>query len=151
VHATVLAGSGSRSYIGGAKKVRRRVLSMSEAARTQRLFIPPFPPRSDKPRGRISTILALRRNPLEIWGAAAFEQPFWVGPSAFGMRAMAHDPAAVRHVLLDNAANYRKDELQLKVLSPGLGDGLLTAEAELWRAQRRALAPLFSPREVAGF
>jgi cytochrome P450 len=88
---------------------------------------------------------------LEIWGKAAFEQPFWVGRSPFGMRAMAHDPAAVRYVLLDNAANYRKDELQLKILSPGLGDGLLTAEGESWRAQRRALAPLFSPREVAGF
>ena len=110
---------------------------MFAAARKPKLFIPPFPPRSDKPRGRISTILALRRNPLEIWGNAAFEQPFWVGPSAFGMRAMAHDPVAVRHVLLDNAANYRKDELQLKVLSPGLGNGLLTAEGESWRAQRR--------------
>jgi cytochrome P450 len=124
---------------------------MFAAARKPKLFIPPFPPRSDKPRGRISTILALRRNPLEIWGNAAFEQPFWVGPSAFGMRAMAHDPVAVRHVLLDNAANYRKDELQLKVLSPGLGNGLLTADGESWRAQRRALAPLFSPREVQGF
>jgi len=124
---------------------------MSSAAQPQRLFVPPFPARSDKPRGALSTILTLRRNPLEIWGKAAFEQPFWVGRSPFGMRAMAHDPAAVRHVLLDNAANYRKDELQLKILSPGLGDGLLTADSESWRAQRRALAPLFSPREVAGF
>ncbi len=64
---------------------------------------------------------------------------------------MAHDPAAVRHVFLDNAANYRKDELQLRILSPGLGEGLLTAEGEPWRLQRRALAPLFSPREVIGF
>ena len=124
---------------------------MSAAIRTSRPFVPPYPPRSNKPRGALSTILTLRRNPLEIWGKAAFEQPFWVGRSSFGMRAMAHDPAAVRYVLLDNAANYRKDELQLRILSPGLGDGLLTAEGESWRAQRRALAPLFSPREVVGF
>ena len=116
-----------------------------------RLFVPPFPPRAEKPRGALSTILTLRRNPLEIWGKAAFEQPFWVGRSFLGMRAMAHDPAAVRHVFLDNAANYRKDELQLRILSPGLGEGLLTAEGEPWRLQRRALAPLFSPREVIGF
>src|SRR5271165_3493394 len=128
-----------------------RRFPMSLAANASRLFVPPFPPRSEKPRSAFSTILTLRRNPLEIWGKAAFEQPFWVGRSPFGMRAMAHDPAAVRHVLLDNAANYRKDELQLKILSPGLGDGLLTADSESWRAQRRALAPLFSPREVAGF
>ena len=119
--------------------------------RLPRLFVPPFPPRAEKPRSALSTILTLRRNPLEIWGKTAFEQPFWVGKSFLGMRAMAHHPAAVRHVLLDNVANYRKDELQLRILSPGLGDGLLTAEGEAWRVQRRALAPLFSPREVAGF
>ena len=66
------------------------------------------------------------------------------------MRA-SHDPAAVRHVFLDNAANYRKDELQLRILSPGLGNGLLTADGEVLAAQRRSLAPLFSPREVAEF
>ncbi|HEX8712427.1 MAG TPA: cytochrome P450, partial [Terracidiphilus sp.] len=85
------------------------------------------------------------------WGKGAFEQPFWVGPSPFGLRALARNPTAVRHVFLDNAANYRKDDLQLKILSPGFGDGVLTAEGESWRTQRRALAPLFSPREVAGF
>jgi cytochrome P450 len=37
------------------------------------------------------------------------------------------------------------------VLAPGLGNGLLTAEGEEWRLQRRTLAPLFSPRHVAGF
>jgi cytochrome P450 len=124
---------------------------MAPAANASRLFVPPFPERAERPRGALSTLLTLRRNPLEIWGKAAFEQPFWVGPSFLGMRAMAHDPAAVRHVLLDNATNYRKDELQLRILSPGLGDGVLTAEGEAWRVQRRALAPLFSPREVADF
>jgi cytochrome P450 len=124
---------------------------MPSAATASQLFVPPFPPRADRPRGALSTILTLRRNPLEIWGKAAFEQPFWVGRSAFGPRAMAHDPASVRRVLLDNAANYRKDQLQLRILSPGLGDGLLTADGEAWRIQRRALASLFSPREIGGF
>ncbi len=124
---------------------------MAPAANASQLFVPPFPQRAERPRGALSTLLTLRRNPLEIWGKAAFEQPFWVGSSFLGMRAMAHDPAAVRHVLLDNASNYRKDELQLRILSPGLGEGLLTAEGEVWRVQRRALAPLFSPRQVAEF
>ena len=67
------------------------------------------------------------------------------------MRAVVNDPDAVRRVFLDNAANYRKDALQLRVLRPGLGTGLLTADGEDWRVQRRALAPLFSPRQVADF
>lgn len=117
----------------------------------RRLFVPPFPSRREKPLSALSTILTLRRNPLEIWSKADFERPFSIGRSILGLRAAAHDPAAVRRVLLDNAANYRKDALQLKILSPGLGNGLLTAEGETWRKQRRALAPLFSPREVAAF
>ena len=37
------------------------------------------------------------------------------------------------------------------VLKPGLGNGLLTVDGEAWKAQRRSLAPLFSPRQVAAF
>ena len=124
---------------------------MSAASRETRPFIPPYPRRSDRPHSPLSTLLTLRRNPLEIWGKADFERPFSIGRSILGLRAAAHDPAAVRHVLLDNAANYRKDDLQLRVLSPGLSNGLLTAEGETWRLQRRSLAPLFSPRQVAEF
>jgi cytochrome P450 len=126
-------------------------IAMSAAFQEARLFVPPYPPRPEKPRSALSTILTLRRNPLEIWGKADFERPFSIGRSILGLRAVAHDPAAVRHVLLDNAANYRKDDLQLRVLSPGLGNGLLTAEGDAWRLQRRSLAPLFSPRQVAEF
>lgn len=115
------------------------------------LFVPPYPPRRTAPRGAIATILTLRRNPLEIWTQAHFDRPVLVGRSILGVRAAAHDPAAVRRIMLDNAANYRKDALQLKILSPGLGNGLLTADGESWRMQRRSLAALFSPREVAGF
>ena len=41
--------------------------------------------------------------------------------------------------------------MQLRILSPGLGNGLLTADGESWRLQRRSLAPLFSPRHIAEF
>ena len=124
---------------------------MSAALQMSKPFIPPFPARADKPRGALSMILTLMRNPLEIWGKADFERPFSIGRSVLGLRAAAHDPAAVRRVLLDNAANYRMDALRLRILSPGLGNGLLTAQGESWRLQRRALAPLFSPRQVAEF
>jgi cytochrome P450 len=60
-------------------------------------------------------------------------------------------PEGIRRILVDNVANYCKDALQRRVLSPGLGEGLLTAEGEVWRTQRRVLAPLFTPRTVAGF
>ena len=40
-----------------------------------------------------------------------------------GRITVVNDPAAIRHVLVDNAANYRKDDLQRRVLAPGLGNG----------------------------
>ena len=124
---------------------------MSLATIASRPFVPPYPRRPVRPRGSLSILLALQRNPIEVWWEGDFERPVSIGRTIFGLRAAAHDPAAVRRVFLDNAANYRKDDLQLRILRPGLGNGLLTAEGEDWRIQRRALAPLFSPRQIAEF
>src|SRR6202046_4151057 len=124
---------------------------MSAAPASSRLFVPPYPRRPQRPRGSFSTLLALQRSPIEVWWEGDFERPVSIGKTMFGLRGAAHDPAAVRRIFLDNSANYRKDALQLRVLRPGLGAGLLTAEGEDWRVQRRALAPLFSPRMVADF
>jgi len=65
-------------------------------------------------------VYQLWRNPLEIWSRAHFEQPVLVGKTIMGVRAVVNDPAAVKRVFLENAANYRKDALQLRVLRPGL-------------------------------
>jgi cytochrome P450 len=124
---------------------------MSAAPTSLKLFVPPYPPRPQRPRGSFSLMLALQRNPIEVWWEGDFERPVSMGKTFFGLRGAAHDPAAIRRIFLDNAANYRKDDLQLRILRPGLGNGLLTAEGEDWRVQRRALAPLFSPRQTAEF
>ena len=55
---------------------------------------------------------ALRRNPIETWTKAHYEWPILVGPTILGTIAVVNDPAAIRHVFVDNAANYRKDALQ---------------------------------------
>jgi cytochrome P450 len=64
---------------------------------------------------------------------------------------LLNEPGAIRRVLLEHASRYRKDALQRRVLSAGLGDGLLSAEAEQWQVQRRILAPMFSHRMVGCF
>ena len=111
----------------------------------------PVPEPLPGPLGPIRLMLALRANPVATWTKAHFEQPVLQGRSVLGDLTIVSDPAGIRHVLVDNAANYRKDALQLRVLGTGLGHGLLTADGEDWRAQRRALAPLFTPRRVAEF
>jgi cytochrome P450 len=99
----------------------------------------------------IALIRTLKRNPLECWAARHFEEPIVVGGLPLGHALLVHEPAAIRRILLDNATNYRKDHLQRRVLSAGLSEGLLSAEGEQWRIQRRVLAPIFARKAVVGF
>ena len=62
-----------------------------------------------------------------------------------------NEPEAIRHIVLDNAANYTKSEVGRRVLEPALGRGLLTSEGETWRRHRRIMAPAFDPRSIAGY
>src|ERR1700688_3130655 len=114
-------------------------------------YCPPAPKPQARPLKPLALIWTLKRNPLECWAARHFEQPIVAGGLPIGHVLLVHEPGAIRHVLLDNAANYRKDRLQRRVLSAGLNDGLLSAEGEQWRLQRRVIAPIFARRTVMDF
>ena len=51
-------------------------------------------------------------------------------------------PDDIRYFLKDNAKNYRKSDLLVE-MTPVLGQGLLTSGGELWKSQRRIVAPEF--------
>jgi cytochrome P450 len=104
-----------------------------------------------KALGPIALLRVLAKNPLEAWTAAHFEQPIVMQGVSLGRVAVVSDPAALRHILMENNDNYEKDWLTRRVLSAGLTGGLLTAEGAQWKMQRRALAPLFAARTVLGF
>lgn len=112
---------------------------------------PPAPVPHARPLSKLGIVLALNRNPLTLWTVRHFEAPMLQGDGLVGFTTAVNDPAGVRRILVENAGNYRKDALQRRVLAPGLGEGLLTAEGEAWRVTRRTLAPLFTPRQTASF
>jgi len=114
-------------------------------------FIPPAPTPRSEPLGLIALLRTLKINPLEAWTQAHFEQPIVMGGLSIGRVAVVSDPAAIRRVLLENSANYQKDWMQRRILSAGLANGLLSAEGNQWKVQRRALAPLFSRKTVLAF
>jgi cytochrome P450 len=89
------------------------------------------------------------RDPLAIWSERHFTEPVLHGESRLGHAMTVSDPAGIRRVLLDNAANYAKGRVQKRVLGPLIGDGLLLVEGDVWRRARRTLAPLFAPRRLA--
>jgi cytochrome P450 len=63
---------------------------------------------------------------------------------------VVNHPDGVRHVLAENAKNYVKSR-NYRGLKLVLGDGLLTAEGDAWRRQRRLVQPGFHRDKIAGF
>jgi cytochrome P450 len=114
-------------------------------------YRPPAPSPRPNSLGAFRLMVALKRNPLECWADAHFEKPVVAGGLPFTHVLLVNEPRAIARVLLENAANYRKDSLQRRILSAGLGDGLLSAEGEQWRIQRRTLAPVFARKNITAF
>ena len=119
--------------------------------RHETIFYPPAPTPLPNQPGLIELLIRLRRNPLECWSADHFEQPIVKVNLPFTQALLVHDPDAIKRVLMDGSANYRKDTIQRRILSAGLSDGLLSVEGERWEVQRRTLAPIFSRRTVTSF
>ena len=114
-------------------------------------FRPPVPAPRRTAMGLFAFLKAARQNPITTWMEAHFTAPVVAGDGAMGRITVVSDPALIRYLLVENVANYRKDDLQRRVLAPGLGNGLLSAEGDAWKLQRRTLAPIFSARTVQGF
>ena len=114
-------------------------------------FIPPAPIPRTVPPSALEVIRTALRNPLELWGQRAFALR-WVNARFFNQRTIiANDPGLIRYILVDNAANYKMATTRQLILRPILRDGLLTAEGDVWKRSRKAMAPVFTPRHAHGF
>jgi cytochrome P450 len=116
-----------------------------------RAFRAPAPVPHATPLGFAGFLRTATRNPIEIWGTRAFKEPYIRGQWLGVPNIVVNDPAGVRHCLVDNARNYVMQPLRQRILRPLLRDGLLTAEGQLWWRTRKAIAPVFTPRHIAGF
>jgi cytochrome P450 len=106
------------------------------------------------PKGRPSFPMLMLRmigNPVASWGEDFYEELVvryqWLGRDAL----FVMDPALIQTILLDDAANYSKQPLNDDVFGAAIGGGLLNAEGEEWRWQRRLAAPLFRAEDVLAY
>ncbi|MGY5809322.1 cytochrome P450 [Rhizobium sp. LEGMi198b] len=114
-------------------------------------FSPPAPTPRTVPPSRLTIIRTILRNPLELWGEPSYTLP-WIMTRFFREHTLiVNDPGLIKHVLVDNASNYRMSDIRQLVLRPILRDGLLTAEGQVWKRSRKAVAPVFTPRHAQGF
>lgn len=89
------------------------------------------------------------RNPLELWSDDMFDSELSVMRLPGQKFITVTDPELAKTVLLDDAGSYIKSRFVNRLLKPAMGNGLLTAEGESWRAQRRAAAPVFRYEKIA--
>ena len=113
-------------------------------------FVPVHPPRTDRLAPVWAAFFGERsRNSIMGWSHAAFDG-WYVRRQVLGMTVhIPRHPDMIEHVLLGNAANYTKPRVVKRLIAPLVGEGLLSADGELWRTQRRIVAPTFAPGAVA--
>ena len=97
--------------------------------------------------GFFAAIRALQANPITAFAEQAYDTDMLPVRRFTGI-VLVNQPQAILRIFVGNADNYAKSRQQQRRLQPGLGEGLLTAEGETWRAARRLTAPLFTPKAV---
>ncbi|OYX49554.1 MAG: hypothetical protein B7Y90_06675 [Alphaproteobacteria bacterium 32-64-14] len=106
-------------------------------------FVPQTVTPPDKPLPLVRGLLQMIANPLYVWPRAMYENPYhgvkWIGRTFHYLRKPEH----MKAVFLDHADIFKKSQFQKKLVGPALGEGLLTAEGEHWKFQRRAASPAF--------
>ena len=112
-------------------------------------FVPTHPPRPPGPVATWRGFFGERaKTSVYGWSERMFDLPYYRRKVLGYQVHVLIDPELVEHVLLTKAGNYLKPSVAKVLLGPVIGTGLLTADGELWREQRRLVAASFSPAAV---
>jgi cytochrome P450 len=104
-----------------------------------------------KPLPMRKFIFTAVRNPLLALPQAAYEEPI-VSLGRRGWHVFwVTGPELVEDVLIRHAEKFQKSPVEKRVFRRTLKDGVLSAEGQLWRWQRRTMAPLFRPAEILSY
>ncbi|WP_298960873.1 cytochrome P450 [uncultured Methylobacterium sp.] len=111
-------------------------------------YAPPAPPLAGR-IGWLRLLAAFRSNALAALPEACLHEPVVTLRLPFGgAMVLACTPEAVRQILVSGNDAFARLPAGRRVLGPIAGRGLVLAEGETWRQQRRVLAPAFTPRTV---
>lgn len=116
---------------------------------SEAIFRPRVPSRHTKPLALLPYLYKSWQDPLTVFSERHFHEPVIHIAGKGGAVMNIADPAALKYVLLENAKNYDKGDLQRRILGPMVSDGVFLTEGDVWRRQRRILAPLFTPVKLA--
>lgn len=121
---------------------------VSEATVLDESFIPPAPVPGERDPTLIQQMMRAVSRPVEGWPRAVFEARAW-SPPLPGTPLYVMDPAAIREMYVDRAADFPQGALWRRMMRPVWGDGMVTSEGAAWRWQRHAAAPAFRPSQMS--
>jgi len=124
---------------------------MPESATVDEL--PPGP--GARGSGLVSTLrygLAFLRDAFGFVGGrfAQYGDLYYAPSGGVGLYVLRH-PDHIRDVLVTHADAFEKTHTALEALSGVLGQGLLTADGDVWRRHRRLLGPAFGKKAIDGY
>jgi cytochrome P450 len=114
-------------------------------------FYPPTVTPPAEPLPLRQFIFRVVRNPLLVLPQAAYEKPFVALEPGRPPICWITAPDLVEDVLIKRAASFTKTHVEKRVFRRTLGDGVLSADGDLWRWQRRIMAPLFRHSEILAY
>lgn len=114
-------------------------------------FRPPAPEPPTAPLPIFRLAWAVFFNPLHVWRRQHFEDLMVIERTVFGTRLVISDPLLIKRILVDNANNYVRDNLQRRLLYRVTGRGVFSAEGSDWKIQRQTLAHCFSAKVLDGY
>jgi cytochrome P450 len=107
-------------------------------------IIPP-----ERPPTRLSLVVRTVSNPLTVFPQAVYDQDLVRLPGKLPI-IWVTQPNFIKSVLLDQRDKFGK-VVQIRILGPLLGKGILTSEGADWKWQRQTSAPMFRHHELATF
>ena len=111
----------------------------------------PFAPGGE---GYLGHAGAFRRNRMGVLGSLALSpHPMQRLRTAVPVAraCVLHHPDLIHEVLVENAKSFDKSDMLRFSLWNLAGEGLFTSNGELWRRQRKRMAPLFTPKALSTY
>lgn len=105
-------------------------------------FTPPAPYPGSKDLGFLKKLSRNMTSQIGSLPKAAYQSASWKPPLP-GMPLFIMAPDLVKTVLLDDADQFPHGALFDRIMRPAWGDGLLLAQGDEWKMQRRAAAQAF--------
>lgn len=111
-------------------------------------LVPPTITPPARPLGPLRFLWHFQSNPLLTLPAAVYEQPVFALRSGGKALTWVCDPPLIEAILLREADRFPKPPLEKRTFVQALGNGILTAQGEDWRWQRRMAAPAFRAADL---